>query len=50
MYDYVAYFGIGTNFCGIDDVNHFANYSQSGDAIRIILCIINLKHVKDEKI
>ena len=39
----------GTNFCGIDDVKHFANYSQSEDSTRIIFYIINLKRVTDQK-
>ena len=40
-YDYVAHFEVGTNFCGIDVVKHFANYSEFGDSTRIILYIIN---------
>ena len=41
IYDHVAHFGVGTNFYGIDDVKHFANYSQSRDSRRLILYIIN---------
>ena len=46
---FYSYFGVGTNFCGIDDVKHFANYRQSRDSTRVILYIINLKHVTDQK-
>ena len=45
----ILYVFAGTNFCGIDDVKHFANYSQPRDSTRIILYIINLKRVTDQK-